>query len=301
MAAKKQRLTELDIGLFIIQRGIRDFASLLAAANERFQAGERDLAKFIFRIHEKRAGELIELAWKFHTAPDDTLRAGKTRVELLHEAGAQPCSCPDSGFVAGKWLQNAKQTLNNNLIEPDEFGAAILDLLTHGRSKYRNIIVHGPSNCGKTFLLDPLTKIYRAFSNPATNSKFAWIDSDKRELIFLNDFRWTPEVIGWETLLLLLEGQLVNLPTPKNSYPRDIVITAEMDTPIFCTSKGPIRYTAAYNQTCEKENRMMDLRWKQFKLFYEMGESDTEQVPSCCRCFFELVTGSELDANLSQR
>ena len=251
------------------------------------------MANFIFRLHEKRATELIELAWKFHTSPEDVIRAGKTRIELLNEAGAQPCSCPLKGHEAGKWLRNAKETLSNNSIEPDAFGAAILDSLKHGRSKYRNIIVFGPSNCGKTTLLEPLTKIYRPFANPATNSKFAWIGADKGEIIFLNDFRWSPEVIGWETLLLLLEGQLVNLPTPKNSYPKDIVISVENDVPIFCTSKGPIRFSAAYNQTCEKENRMMDLRWRQFRLFHEMSEADTEEMAPCCRCFYELVMASE--------
>ena len=93
-------------------------------------------------------------------------------------------------------------------------------------------------------------------------------------------------MIGWESLLLLLEGQLVNLPTPKNSFSKDIVITEDMDTPIFCTSKGPICFIAAYNQTCDKENRMMDLRWRQFRLFHEMSEHETEEVAPCCRCFF---------------
>ena len=54
-------------------------------------------------------------------------------------------------------------------------------------------------------------------------------------VIFLNDFRWSPQVLPWHDLLLLLEGQTVHLPAPKTRYSKDIVF--DKDTPIFCTSK----------------------------------------------------------------
>jgi hypothetical protein len=47
----------------------------------------------------------------------------------------------------------------------------------------------------------------------------------------LNDFRWSPQIIAWQDLLLLLEGQKVNLPAPKSHFAKDV--TFEGDTPIF--------------------------------------------------------------------
>ena len=47
-------------------------------------------------------------------------------------------------------------------------------------------------------------------------------------------------MIPWKELLILLEGQAVHLPSPKNHYSNDICI--DKDTPIVATSKGEITY-----------------------------------------------------------
>jgi hypothetical protein len=71
--------------------------------------------------------------------------------------------------------------------------------------------------------------------NPATTS-YAWVGSENAGVIFLNDFRWSPEILAWKNMLLLLEGQTLHLPAPKTHFSKDIVF--ERDTPIFATSKG---------------------------------------------------------------
>ena len=95
-------------------------------------------------------------------------------------------------------------------------------------------MITGSANCGKTFLLDPLTLIFDTFCNPASGS-FAWVGVQNAECIFLNDFRWLPQVIPWHDLLLMLEGHVVHLPAPKTHFAKDISLTS--DTPIFCTGK----------------------------------------------------------------
>ena len=105
-------------------------------------------------------------------------------------------------------------------------------LLQKGRGKYRNILITGPANCVKTFILNPLNDIFNTFTNPATGT-FAWVGAELSEVVFLNDFRWTTEVLAWNDMLLLLEVQTVHLPAPKSHYARHI--TFDKDTPIFCT------------------------------------------------------------------
>ena len=90
-------------------------------------------------------------------------------------------------------------------------------LLEKGRGKYRNILLTGPANCGKTFILNPLNVVYKTFSNPASTS-FAWIGVENCEILFLNDFRWSSQILAWHDMLLLLEGQTVHLPAPKSHY-----------------------------------------------------------------------------------
>jgi len=54
------------------------------------------------------------------------------------------------------------------------FSEAVTDLLTKGQGKYRNVIIVGAANCGKTFLFNPVTEMHHTFGNPASGS-FAWI------------------------------------------------------------------------------------------------------------------------------
>lgn len=54
-------------------------------------------------------------------------------------------------------------------------------------------MITGPANCGKSFLIGPLSTIFRTFQNPATSS-FAWVGVEDAEVIVLNDFRWSQQV-----------------------------------------------------------------------------------------------------------
>ena len=52
----------------------------------------------------------------------------------------------------------------------------------------RNILIVGPADCRKTFLLSPLRENFNTFSDPASD-KYAWLGAEEAEIIFLNDFR----------------------------------------------------------------------------------------------------------------
>lgn len=179
----------------------------------------------------------------------------------------------------------ALNILHRNGINVQEFSGAVRCLLENGRGKYRNILVKGPSNCGKTFLLNPLTILYPTFSNPAT-STFAWLGVESSEVIFLNDFRWSAAIIPWHNLLLLLEGQTVHFPAPKTHYSEDIVF--DRDSPIFCTSKEHFSFVKG-GVVDEVETEMMRVRWRTFTLFSQIPLEEQIETPSCPRCFAELI------------
>ena len=127
-----------------------------------------------------------EAAWDMKNAEATLQRSQKSRMLLLEEAGEGDC-------VDG----------------------------CDGRGKNRNLLLTGSTNCGKSFLLNPLKVIYRNFCNPATGT-FALVGVENAECILLNDFRWSAQIIPWHDLLLMLEGNVVNLPAPKIHYSTDI-------------------------------------------------------------------------------
>ena len=182
----------------------------------------------------------------------------------------------------------AKEILGNNKINVYVFAEAIRTLLELGRGKNRNILLVGPANCGKTFLLNPPTEIYDTFLNPSS-SKYAFVGAENKELIFLNDLRWSQEMIPWQEFLNLLEGQSVHLAAPKTHYARDILITD--DVPIFATSIAPIMF-AGKSANVEGENAMMEARWQKFQLSVQIPLSEQKTVKSCKMLLWTRVHGS---------
>ena len=128
------------------------------------------------------------------------------------------------------WLSSAKEVLAQNNIEYENFASAIKNALILGRRKESNILLYGPADCGKTFLLKPAYKILpNVFLNLAS-STFGWMGVENSNLIFLNDLRWKPprskhSKIEWQELLNMLEGLPVTLPAPMNSCSKHIKLT----------------------------------------------------------------------------
>ena len=135
------------------------------------------------------------------------------------------------------------QSLQQNDISVEEFRSAVKELLHKGLGKSQNIFIIEPANCGKTFFLKLISLVYSSFVNPAT-STFAWVAAGQAEFPGM--------------MLLLPEGQSVDLPAPKNYYAQDILLTS--DRPINMVSR-------------DTETEMMKVQWKVFKFHHRISET----------------------------
>lgn len=278
---RKKRLTSFELSEIIVAKKIKSRTELLALARNQKKEGKTDIAEFIVNRGAKVVAEILDTAWEMETSNIDLERARKTRLDLLADARQGECveNCD------GQWLSCAREVLRRNGIDERYFTQSVYELLEKGRGKFRNIMIVGVANCGKTFILNPLNVIYNTFSNPASTS-FAWVGAEKAEIIFLNDFRWSQAIIPWHDLLLLLEGQLVHLPAPKSHYAKDIVFN--QDTPIFATGKNPIVFVKN-SVLDEKETEMMSVRWKVFRFHSQIPKEEQKDIPPCGRCFATLI------------
>ena len=278
-----RKLSNINAAEMIKNENINNYTELLALAETRREAGQNDLAEYVFSKIEKHLHELVKKTWAMHTARADLEKEKLSRMDML-QSYLTPCTPP----CDGQWLECAKEVLTLNNISISDFGISISKLIQHGRGKHRNILIIGPANCAKTFILNPLQEIFNGtiFHNPA-NDKYGWVGADKARVIFLNDFRWNKELINWKDLLLLLEGEPVRLPAPKNMYSEDVNITSNV--PIFATSKSTIRYRGSYGTIDETEDQMMNVRWKLFKFSHQFEECNQKNISPCPKCFSTLV------------
>lgn len=282
--AKIRRLSALDTSELIKKENIKCYDGLLAVAKTRYKSGQSDLTNYIMNKSEKQLREIICKTWQLESACAVVETKNLGRLDMLRSHLTTPCEEPCNG----KWLQLATEVLTLNGIPLSEFSNALRNLLILGRGKHRNLLIFGPADCAKTFILKPLQIVYKdcIFQNPSKD-KYSWIGADKAKVILLNDFRFEKEQIAWKDLLLLLEGEPVRLPAPKNLFAEDVSISS--DVPIFATSKGRIRYRGAYMQNDEVEDEMMRVRWKTFNFSHVFEEKDKKKVEPCPKCFAKLV------------
>ncbi len=186
---KRSRLSAFDVSEIIVRKRLKTRVELLAYCNAQKQEGKTDLAEFVLNRSKKSVDETLAVTWEMAEAQAVLDRAKLRRVEILEEARDGQCvtGCD------GQWITQARDILERNSIEEQSFCDGVLTLLREGRGKFRNILITGPTNCGKSFLLQPLSQVYQAFQNPATTS-YAWLGAELAEIIILNDFRWTPQV-----------------------------------------------------------------------------------------------------------
>ena len=289
--AKIKRLSNVDVAEFMVTHNIHHEAELMAVAKERHDEGQKDLYQFIVGKSTKFLSELIDRTWKVNDAAATLSRENVSRMTLLKQHSEKDCATSCNG----EWLRCAKEVLRHNEINVYVFASAIRQLILNGRQKKLNLLLVGPTNCGKSFLLNPLELIYKTFANP-TLGTYNWLGLDECEVIYLNDLRWEQQLIPWNDFLLLLEGQTVCLPRPKNIYPTDICISRENTIPIFATSKSTIEYVGKFNCRDDRETEMMSTRWNTFKFKWQIPIAESKAISPCTHCFSRLVLlGSEED------
>ena len=207
----------------IVDNGLKIERELFLLANYQKQERKTDLLEFILKLSEKRRYELLKTASCVHNAINEDSPFKMTPLEILMEKGsASGCVCEP------QYRHCAAEILDNNSIDKTEFKVAVSKALSEEKAKGNNIMLIGPTNCGKTFILSPLTEIFKCFVSPAS-STFAWVGAKKAETIFLTDLRWNERLIPWSDFLSLMEGLPVHLQDPNARYAEDI-----KKTPIFC-------------------------------------------------------------------
>ena len=142
---KKKRMSCYELSEIIVAKNIKTRTELLALAREQKLEGKTDIVEFIVNRGSKVVSDVLQMAWEMEGAKETLERQKKSRLELLEEAIRGEC--------VENWLKCAREVLQRNGVEESYFAERVY-------GKYRNIMIVGVANCGKTFLLNPLNVIY---------------------------------------------------------------------------------------------------------------------------------------------
>ena len=107
----------------------------------------------------------------------------------------------------------------------------------------------------------------------------AWVGSEKAKVFLLNDFRYSKDLIPWHDKLLLLEGETVKLPAPKNIYDEDIVILIVVA--ISTTINSSIKHRGPYNASDDRKQRwwLLDRKTISFAINFSTGAKKSASLP----------------------
>ena len=153
---KPQRLSNLEVSEFMLENVIKTYTELFAKADEQKKAGKKDLANFVLARSSKALNDLLSNTWKMEAASSKISRRSIPRIDIIRQCETQDCVDGCDGL----WFRCATEVLRRNRVHPIIFAEAMRELLVKVRGKYRNIIIVGPANCAKTFLLKPLQSMF---------------------------------------------------------------------------------------------------------------------------------------------
>ena len=97
--------------------------------------------------------------------PETVARKYSTPISIICNYAAEECA---ANFQEEE-LKCAKELLQNNKTNAFFFARALKNVFSKGRQKNINILMVGPTNCGKSFLLNLIELIFKILINPATS------------------------------------------------------------------------------------------------------------------------------------
>jgi len=288
---KTVRLTNIQVSQIILDNNIHDDLHFLSVCKETKDAGQPGLTNWICNRTPAQRKTLIQTTWDCEGASQLMASRNMTRIQKLEACLNQDHAATEERECNGTWLRSAIDILRRNNISLELWQRKIFNALKDGRKKENNIFLLGQRNCGKTFLLKPLKLIFSTFSSPAQGA-FNWVDAPEKEVVLLNDFRYpaiekSDKVLPWQELLNLLEGETVQIATPKSFYAANKEWTALQ--PIFGSGYKKITHIKGGEENV-METEMMHKRIFYIQLTQPIPDELVDyDIVTCPRCFAQLI------------
>ncbi|MEO2002904.1 MAG: hypothetical protein ABGY41_02260, partial [Candidatus Poribacteria bacterium] len=270
----RTKLKRLDLEGFyelVLDTGIKTRAELLEYAST-----DRRLSRF-YMFHAKHIDDHLRHAWDLanaHIPPPP--RPTRMAIVAATAASADPCE--------GRWKAAAEELLTFQGFA-FTFEDVCLHALLHGRGKDANVWLAGETGRGKSFLLQPLLKLFSVFINPAPG-RFALQNLPGNDVVLIEDYRCEEQIVTTRTLLTWLDGQPFSIAIPRTEEgARDIVY--EESAPVFISSStAPLVYVGRRIDRGETDQLAARFVVLHFRHYFP---NPNRQIAPCAVCFARLL------------
>jgi len=260
----------------IVTLKLKTVSMLKAYAREEVMAGRPDVLDFVLGCRD--LGAFVRLCWSIEGSPEDAARAERSPLEIVKDARVElPCECN------GEWGPAALGTLERNGFTREAFAEAVVKTLK-GPSKMGNLFIHGVSNSGKSFMINPLQRIFKCFTKVQLGSSYALAPLPEYECVVWHEFEHCEKTVAWSDLLAWLEGGTFFIAKSKAFAATDEEYEPK-GTPCFFT--GPHKLT----HSDESKSTMLTNRFIYLNFTVPWLDSQIRDIPVCGRCWSRFVLG----------
>ncbi|CAE6960478.1 unnamed protein product [Symbiodinium sp. CCMP2592] len=252
---------------WVVESKLHSRKAVLAAAKSN-----ESVFQYVCR-YQSDLEQKIRFAWEIHDAPDEVAHDAMSNWDCVLAAREKPCVCH------GRWVPLTEEMLRKQEVafrgdvlqeKPSVAGmrAAHVKCLTEGFGAECYVKPVGVAN---SF---PLQSIF-----------------DKRIMV-LQDLRVDSLKLSFDALLVLLEGQALEVPLPRNHFAANKVYTGTAGC--FATSGNKLRIphceAVKLNVLPAEQDAMMDARWQYFRFDHAFSAADIEKIEACASCYANWVS-----------
>lgn len=230
-AAKKS--VRVRVFEYVLQNRIQTADELKLAGREE-RTYRPWLLDFVLKQTTDGMQGFVDSVWDVEEAESRVRRAGMSHWQMF-ESYSGDCICD------GKWIPAADYIMDLQGIDRVKFCTAIKQALVLGCCREGNFLVIGPTASGKSWVLRPLRRIFKAFVNPAPESNHPLQCIEAYEICSLMDFRFGDSKLKWSECLHFFEGEdemTIARPKPQAGSDKQLVIKH----PMFVSCPFPIRH-----------------------------------------------------------
>lgn len=299
--AKPRSMDHMEFGKWVIKHHLKTKSQVMAAVQKGSLPDAGAAEAYVWR-YAQRLDQQLQFAWDFQEAPKRDIEERKTVWDMIKEAASRDCVCE------GRWIPLLESNLDfqcqgfpSHIDEsekplPHPFRAAHISTLQSGAKKFNNLFIYGPRNAAKSFSVDPLVQILTerwTYTRPVGKSNFPLQAVLGKKLMLLQDLRPSSLRLSWDSLLVLLEGQDVLIPLPRNQCSSDARFSAR-GVPIFITAgekfRMPLEEALRERVDPTSQEDMMHARMNYFCFPRTIPKNTLQECVACGSCYAKWVS-----------